>query len=152
PMHAEPVRVGPGVLLAELALLTETMHQATALATEPSAVMRIPRKLFLRMLEGYPDAARRLRDAIAARANEAMNDVASVREGFEARGGGWRGLAEPMAGQAGDGQAAAPAAAPSGFDGCGDRHVIRRARPAARLLAHRDAGHAVGERGRDPDV
>ena len=84
PMHAEPVTVGPGVLLAELALLTETVHQATALATEPSAVMRIPRKLFLRMLEGYPDAARRLRDAIALRANEAMNDIAGVRPAFEA--------------------------------------------------------------------
>ena len=84
PTHAEPVMVGPGVLLAELALLTETVHQVTALATEPSAVMRIPRKLFLRMLEGYPDAARRLRDAIALRANEAMNDIAGVRPAFEA--------------------------------------------------------------------
>lgn len=84
PPHAEPVMVGPGVLLAELALLTETVHQVTALATEPSAVMRIPRKLFLRMLEGYPDAARRLRDAIALRANEAMNDIAGVRPAFEA--------------------------------------------------------------------
>ena len=83
PVHVEAINVGPGVLLAELALLTETVHPATATATEPSAVMRIPRKLFLRMLEGYPDAARRLRDLIALRATETMNDIASVRQAFE---------------------------------------------------------------------
>src|SRR5262245_7201349 len=83
PAHAEPITVGPGVLLAELALLTETVHSCTATAVEPSAVVRIPRKLFLRMLEGYPDAARRLRDMIALRASEAMNDITSVRQAFE---------------------------------------------------------------------
>lgn len=82
-IHAKPITIGPGVLLGELALLTETAQPATATATEPSAVIRIPRKLFLRMLEGYPDAARRLRDVIALRANEAMNDIASVRLSFE---------------------------------------------------------------------
>src|SRR5262245_44210510 len=78
-----PITIGPGLLLAELALLTETVHQCTATAIEPSAVMRIPRKLFLRMLEGYPEAANRLRDKIALRANEAMNDIFSVRQAFE---------------------------------------------------------------------
>jgi CRP-like cAMP-binding protein len=78
-----PITIGPGALLAELALLTETVHQCTAMAIEPSAVLRIPRKLFLRMLEGYPDAASRLRDKIALRAHEAMNDIVSVRQAFE---------------------------------------------------------------------
>jgi CRP-like cAMP-binding protein len=85
-IHARPITIGPGVLLGELALLTETAQPATATATEPSAVIRIPRKLFLRMLEGYPDAARRLRDVIALRANELMNDIASVRLSFEFSG------------------------------------------------------------------
>jgi CRP-like cAMP-binding protein len=85
-IQAKPITIGPGVLLGELALLTETAQPATATATEPSAVIRIPRKLFLRMLEGYPDAARRLRDVIALRANEAMNDIASVRLSFEFSG------------------------------------------------------------------
>jgi CRP-like cAMP-binding protein len=85
-IHAKPITIGPGVLLGELALLTETAQPATATATEPSAVIRIPRKLFLRMLEGYPDAARRLREVIALRANEAMNDIASVRLSFEFSG------------------------------------------------------------------
>src|SRR5262249_62016223 len=75
--------VGPGVLLGELALLTETVRPATATASEPSSVIRIPRKLFLKMLEGYPDAAHRLREVIAARANKAMNDIASMRRTFD---------------------------------------------------------------------
>ena len=67
-----PITVGPGALIGELALLTETVRPATATATEPSSVIRIPRKLFLKMLEGYPDAARRLREVIALRATQAM--------------------------------------------------------------------------------
>jgi CRP-like cAMP-binding protein len=84
---AQAVVVGPGTLLSELALLTETVRLATATATEPSAVVRIPRKLFLKMLEGYPDAARRLREVIAMRAEQAMRDIDTVRPIFgEAHG------------------------------------------------------------------
>ena len=54
----EPVAVGPGTLLGELALITETTRPVTATALEPSTVLRIPRSLFLKMLEGYPEAAR----------------------------------------------------------------------------------------------
>ena len=79
----QAVVVGPGTLLSELALLTETMRLVTATATEPSAVVRIPRKLFLKMLEGYPDAARRLREVIAMRAEQAMRDIDTVRPIFE---------------------------------------------------------------------
>ena len=78
-----PTTVGPGALLGELALLTETVRPATATAGEPSSVIRIPRKLFLKMLEGYPDAARRMREVITARANEAMHDIASMRPIFD---------------------------------------------------------------------
>jgi CRP-like cAMP-binding protein len=79
----QAVIVGPGTLLSELALLTETVRLATATATEPSAVVRIPRKLFLKMLEGYPDAARRLREVIAMRAEQAMRDIDTVRPIFD---------------------------------------------------------------------
>jgi CRP-like cAMP-binding protein len=79
----EPALVGPGVLLGELALLTETVRAVTATAREPSSVIRIPRKLFLKILEGYPDAARRLRGVIGARANRAMHDIASLRPAFD---------------------------------------------------------------------
>src|SRR4051794_22991904 len=51
------VVVGPGTLLGELALIAETKRPATAVAREPSTVIRISRSLFVKMLEGYPDAA-----------------------------------------------------------------------------------------------
>jgi CRP-like cAMP-binding protein len=78
-----PMTVGPGALIGELALLTETVRPTTATATEPSSVIRIPRKLFLKMLEGYPDAAQRLREVVALRAAQAMNDISSVRPVFD---------------------------------------------------------------------
>ena len=80
---ATPVTVGPGAMLEELALLTETVRAMTATATEPSAVVRIPRKLFLKMLEGYPEAARRLRELIASRTGAAIRDIAGVRAVFD---------------------------------------------------------------------
>jgi CRP-like cAMP-binding protein len=73
------VTVGPGALIGEMALLTETKRPATATACEPSTVMRIPRTLFLKMLEGYPDAAARLRDSLLARTEQATRDMRKLR-------------------------------------------------------------------------
>ena len=67
-----------GVLLGELALLTETVRPATATAIEPSTVLRIPRSLFLRMLEGFPQAASRLRDHLSNRADQTVKDMYSI--------------------------------------------------------------------------
>jgi CRP-like cAMP-binding protein len=71
--------VGPGALIGEMALFTETKRPATATACEPSTVMRIPRSLFLKMLEGYPDAARRLQENIQSRASRAVREMYQVR-------------------------------------------------------------------------
>ena len=71
--------VGPGTLIGELALITETRRPLTATAQEPSSVIRIPRPLFLKMLEGYPDLAYRLREAMAARAVEMVGELGFVR-------------------------------------------------------------------------
>ena len=76
---AAGMTVTRGALLGELALLTETTRPVTATAAEPSTVIRVPRSLFLKMLEGYPDAARRLRDHIAARTSQAAADMTDVR-------------------------------------------------------------------------
>jgi CRP-like cAMP-binding protein len=70
---------GPGTLLGELALITEIKRPATATASEPSTVIRIPRSLFLKMLEGYPHAAHILRDQIIARARQALAEMGDVR-------------------------------------------------------------------------
>lgn len=73
---------GPGTLLGELAMMTDTVRPSTAIAREPSTVIRISRSLFLKMLEGYPDAARRLRDAMAVRADQWAREMEMVRDGL----------------------------------------------------------------------
>ena len=72
--------VGPGALLGELALLADTIRPITATAAEPSTVVRISRSLFLKMLEGFPEAARRLRDTISARTDQMSREMETVRE------------------------------------------------------------------------
>jgi CRP-like cAMP-binding protein len=83
--NASTTTVTRGALLGELALLTETTRPVTATAAEPSTVIRVPRSLFLKMLEGYPEAARRLRDHIASRTNEAAQDMINVRSTLDPR-------------------------------------------------------------------
>jgi CRP-like cAMP-binding protein len=70
---------GPGTLLGEHALIASTQRPATATAREPSTVIRISRSLFLKMLDGYPEAAMKLRDLMEARAGQALRDLANVR-------------------------------------------------------------------------
>jgi CRP-like cAMP-binding protein len=77
--ETEPLVVGRGALIGELALLTETTRPATATAREPSTVLRIPRGLFLKMLDGYPSAAEKLRDILATRSNQSAADIYAVR-------------------------------------------------------------------------
>jgi CRP-like cAMP-binding protein len=73
------VVAGPGTLLGEMSLIAETKRPATARAREDSVVLRISRSMFLRMLEGYPDAAQRLRELLASRADQWSRDVENVR-------------------------------------------------------------------------
>jgi CRP-like cAMP-binding protein len=69
----------PGTLLGETALLSETQRPATATAREDSTVVRISRTMFLKMLESYPDAAQRVRELIATRAEQWASDMERVR-------------------------------------------------------------------------
>ena len=73
------ITLGPGVLLGELALLTETARPDDATATEPTTVMRIPRGLFRRVLEGFPEAALSMRDRLAQRINQATEEITELR-------------------------------------------------------------------------
>jgi len=79
PADTTALAVGPGTLLGEFALLTETTRPVTATAVEPSTVIRIPRTLFLKMLEGYPQAAMRLRENILARTDQSAREIEQVR-------------------------------------------------------------------------
>jgi CRP-like cAMP-binding protein len=76
---AKSIRVSVGTLLGELALFTETRRPVTATALEPSTVLCIPRPLFLKMLEGYPDAAVRLREILSKRTDESERDMQRLR-------------------------------------------------------------------------
>jgi len=75
-----PSVAGPGTLIGETALFTDAKRTTAAVAREPSTVVRIPRQLFLKMLEGYPDAARRMRDAIAGKVSQTASELSRVRE------------------------------------------------------------------------
>jgi CRP-like cAMP-binding protein len=77
---------GPGTLLGELALLTDTTSPVTAIAAEPTVVVRISRGLFRKMLEGYPAAAMRLRDEISARAGDWAQELTRVKEKLDREG------------------------------------------------------------------
>jgi CRP-like cAMP-binding protein len=71
--------VGPGTLIWELALIKETAVPATAIAKEPTVVIRLSRGLFRKMLEGYPDAAQNLHEILTNRVQGWMRDLGAVR-------------------------------------------------------------------------
>ena len=77
--EGKEVTAGPGTVVGELALLTDMVCPATAIAKEPTVVIRISRSLFKKMLEGYPAAAEKLRDIMASRLNDWERELATVR-------------------------------------------------------------------------
>ena len=71
---------GPGTLLGEFGAARGNHAAGHRHGTrETRSVLRIPRAMFLKMLEGYPDAARRLREVIAARADQWAREMDNVR-------------------------------------------------------------------------
>ncbi|HKO71499.1 MAG TPA: cyclic nucleotide-binding domain-containing protein [Bradyrhizobium sp.] len=66
---------GPHALIGELSLITEMVRPATATAIEHSAVIRIARSLFQRVLENDATAARRLRDELASRTSQIASEI-----------------------------------------------------------------------------
>jgi len=66
---------GPGALIGELALIKAMPRPSSATAIEHSAVIRIARSLFQRVLESDPAAARRLRDEFATRTSQIASDI-----------------------------------------------------------------------------
>jgi CRP-like cAMP-binding protein len=72
------VQVGPGTLLGEVALVTE--------AQRPATVMYISRALFLKMLDSFPETARKLRDVFVARLQQTTGEIADVRTVLDSDG------------------------------------------------------------------
>lgn len=83
--EAEEIVARKGALLGELAMITPTRRLATATALEPSTVIRISRGLFLKMLEGYPDTALKLRDVMAARTDQWTREMQNVSTNLETK-------------------------------------------------------------------
>ena len=77
--EGKEVTVGPGTLVGELALLTDMVCPTTAIAKEPTVVIRISRSLFKKMLEGYPAAAVKLRDIMAERLEAWTRELGTVK-------------------------------------------------------------------------
>jgi CRP-like cAMP-binding protein len=64
-----------GTLIGETALIVFAMRPATATALEPTTLLRIPRSVFLRTLEGEPGSAEALRDMMQARLKSTLDDL-----------------------------------------------------------------------------
>ncbi len=71
-----------GTLIGEIALIIETTRAATAIAREPSSVMKLSRELMLRVLTEFPAAAVALHAEIAARVSGLAYELSQVREAF----------------------------------------------------------------------
>lgn len=82
PGNAEtPVAVlGPGRMIGEMALIVETTRASTALARGAVTVIQIRRPLFRRMLDEFPDIARRLQARVAADLGARMDELMAVRD------------------------------------------------------------------------
>ncbi len=74
---------GPGSLLGEMALITETEYGATAQAQRRSQVLKISRALFRRMLGEYPHLAQILQKRIGAAVGEFVNRLNYVHGQIE---------------------------------------------------------------------
>ena len=85
PLQGEPFTAGPGTLVGELALLTDTVCASTAIAKGPTVVIRISRSLFKKTLEGYPAAAVKLRDIMTARLDAWTRELGGVKQALDKR-------------------------------------------------------------------
>lgn len=78
-------RVGPGTLLGELALITETTRLTGAFAPEEAQVIRINRSLFRRMLEEYPETAAALHDRLTEQLQDFLDEIGTLDSRFDGR-------------------------------------------------------------------
>lgn len=78
----EKQRVGTGALVGEMALILETKRTATAIASEITGILRVPRALFQRVLHEFPDCARKLRDYLMHRTSDVTATLALYRQDY----------------------------------------------------------------------
>lgn len=75
---AEPLIAIRGAMVGEIALFAETEYQGTAIAQEPTSLMRISRLVMRRVLEEFPDTAIALMKIVRARTQALHHDLQKV--------------------------------------------------------------------------
>jgi CRP-like cAMP-binding protein len=68
----------PGVL-GQMSINATSTRAATAIALEPSRLLKVSRDLFHRVLEDYPQSADDMRQALAARLRHFAREVKSIK-------------------------------------------------------------------------
>lgn len=70
--------IGAGALIGAAALFAETARPATAIAREPSTVLKVSRALMSRVLDSYPQTARALREQLFQSVDEMAKGLSEV--------------------------------------------------------------------------
>ena len=86
-LHGELVdegEVGPGTILGELALVCDVERHVTATALSDTQAIEIPRLVFRRLLDEYPDVAVLMHGKLASRLAYATSDLAALGPHFAA--------------------------------------------------------------------
>ncbi len=76
--------VGPGSLIGELALFANVDRPVTAVAREPTQVMKLSRSVMRRVLGESPDSARAIAAAIGDRLRDFTRELERVHEALTA--------------------------------------------------------------------
>lgn len=82
----QPAYVGTaraGELLGELALISPAPRSTSAVAAGDAEVMAVPRKLFRRILEEYPEVAAALHARLAAKFQELVRGIEAMAPRFK---------------------------------------------------------------------
>ena len=78
----------PGTLLAQMGLISAIDHDVSAVAPASGGeVLKIPRPLFRRMLEEYPDLAVELHDWIGQDVQDFVGELDRIRQRLDAADG-----------------------------------------------------------------
>jgi len=80
--------VGPGTLIGEMALVVPTTRPCDALAADSAHLLVIPRTLFRRVLEEFPQIAQVLRQRLVAKMREEFEGLEQIRESLSRLPGG----------------------------------------------------------------
>lgn len=75
--------VGPGTLIGEMALLVDTVRPCDAYADGPVRLLLIPRTLFRKMLEEFPQIAGALRGRLIQRMRGEHAELARIKENLD---------------------------------------------------------------------